>query len=368
MNPCYETPTISIFNGDCLEVLQTLPDQSVNCCVTSPPYWGLRDYGVAGQLGLERTPEEYVEKMVVVFEEVRRVLRDDGTLWLNIGDSYAGSGRGRNSDGTPAPGSDKQRSNHGSQRGSILPAGLHKGIVDGEGCGRAWVPAPTGYKQKDLIGVPWMLAFALRGAGWYLRSDIIWAKPNGMPESVEDRPTRSHEYIFLLSKNRRYHYDGAAIEELASMASMARWNQNLEGQHGSLRANGGAKTNGTMKAVGGPDKQRGHSRRHDGFNDRWDAMEKLEQCAGTRQKRDVWWVSPQPFPEAHFATFPEELILPCILAGCPAGGTVLDPFFGSGTTGLVAQTNGCKAIGIELNPEYIEIAKRRLAQDVFAYA
>lgn len=211
--------------------------------------------------------------------------------------------------------------------------------------------------------MPWEVALALRTDGWYLRSDIIWAKPNGMPESVTDRPTRSHEYIFLMSKSKTYYFDYKAIEEPASMASEKRWNQNIENQHGSLRANGGRKTNGPMKAVGKPDKQRGHSRRHDGFNDRWDAMEKTEQRGGTRRKRDVWTVSPQPFPEAHFATFPEELIQPCILAGCPKGGVVFDPFMGSGTTALVAVRNGCRAVGIELNPDYIEIAKKRLAQE-----
>jgi DNA modification methylase len=211
-----------------------------------------------------------------------------------------------------------------------------------------------------------MMAFALRADGWYLRSDIVWSKPNPMPESVTDRPTKSHEYVFLLSKSERYYYDAEAIREPAEHSSIKRWMQNVDAQEGSHRANAGAKTNGTMKAVGGPrrsDKQRGHSRRHDGFNQRWDGMSKAEQAEMGRNKRTVWTVATKPFSEAHFATYPPELIEPCILAGSPPGGTVLDPFFGAGTTGLVADRLQRNCIGIELNPQYVEIAERRLKRD-----
>lgn len=329
-----------ILHGDALTVLRTqFADESVQCCVTSPPYWGLRDYGVEEQLGLEATPELYVAKMVEVFSEVRRVLKNDGTLWLNLGDSYAGSGRGNNPNG-------KQGTNKGT---SFDPE--NSGFV------------PIGLKPKDLVGIPWRVAFALQADGWYLRSDIIWSKPNPMPESVTDRPTKAHEYLFLMSKSERYYYDAAAIAEPASMSSMQRWNQDIESQIGSDRVPG--KTNGTMKAVGGPhksDKQRGHGRRHAGFNDRWDAMEKTEQCSGMRNKRTVWEISTQPYAEAHFATFPQKLIEPCILAGAPVGGLVLDPFTGSGTTLMVAQQLGRQGVGIELNAEYIALAGRRCQQ------
>lgn len=331
---------IAIYLGDVRDVLATLPDESVHCVVTSPPYYGLRDYGCAGQIGSEETPAEYLGIMVAVFEQARRVLSADGTLWLNMGDSYANDSKWGGSTG-----------------------GKHVTALHGSPIGRG--KRNTGLKAKDLIGMPWELAFALRSAGWYLRADIIWNKPNPMPESVLDRPTKAHEYLFLLSKSERYHYDADAIKEPGSWEPDASkmpdgWDTGAGG-HGSFHREGREKG-------GRADKQRGHGRRHDGFNECWDAMEKSEQCSGMRNKRDVWTVSPQPFPEAHFATFPEELIKPCILAGCPAGGTVLDPFFGSGTTGLVARANGCKCIGIELNPDYIEIAKKRLAQDVLQFS
>jgi DNA modification methylase len=282
---------------------------------------------------------------------VRRTLRDDGTLWLNLGDSYY---------------------NYRPGKGQALVKQTMAKIsqdLPTECVRRA--NKVEGLKKKDLIGIPWMVAFALHADGWYLRSDVIWSKPNPMPESVTDRPTKSHEYIFLLSKSERYHYDYEAIREPAEHSSIKRWMQNIDAQEGSYRANGGAKTNGTMKAVSGPrrsDKQRGHSRRHAGFNDRWDAMTKDEQAAMGRNKRSVWTVATKPFSEAHFATYPPELIEPCILAGCPQGGTVLDPFFGAGTTGLVADRFGRHCIGIELNPEYVEIAKRRLIKDAGMFA
>lgn len=367
-----------------------LADKSVNCCVTSPPYWGLRDYGVPGQIGLERTPEEYVAAMLEVFREVRRVLRDDGTLWLNMGDSYAGSAQGWGHDGQYS--GPKQSTNRGSLN-------QPKRIDDTVGFERPtnYISSrqPNGLKPKDLVGIPWMLAFALRTDGWYLRSDIIWSKPNPMPESVTDRPTKAHEYIFLLSKSGRYYYDQEAILEPASENTHMRLSQNLALQIGSHRANGGGKTNGPMKAVGRKaagtprndgDRWNGNNgrgfrskqdetgnRRYTGFNERWKVKHNASFDASVclpvteRNKRTVWTVNAQGFAEAHFATFPEDLIKPCILAGCPAGGTVLDPFAGSGTTLLVARNLQCKGIGLELNPAYIEIAKRRLSQEVMEF-
>lgn len=319
-----------IYIGDCLEILPTLPDGSVDCCITSPPYYALRDYGtgkwiggdpncphkrlshfseksttgqsrkdlvgvIGGiykqvcplcgairedkQIGLEETPEEYIEKLTSVFREVRRVLKEDGTLWINIGDTYWQNG-------------DEEK-----------------------------------YKNKDLIGVPWLLAFSLRNDGWYLRQDIIWHKPNPMPESVKDRCTKSHEYIFLFSKSPRYYFDYLAIQE---------------------------------EAVSKDDKRNGKGRiayeekRSDsGYN------EGFAIVSDTRNKRDVWTVSTQSIKDTHFATFPEKLIEPCLLAGCRPGGIVLDPFFGSGTTGRVAERLGRDYIGIELNPDYVEISKKR---------
>jgi DNA modification methylase len=335
--------TVTIRHGDCREVLQTLPDQSVHCCVTSPPYFGLRDYGVAGQIGLELSPELFVEQMVTVFRDVRRVLRDEGTLWLNLGDTYSGGGNG---------GGGSYASERANWR--IVPPRAGQRMAVGE-C-----------KPKDLVGIPWLVAFALRADGWYLRQDIIWSKPNPMPESVQDRCTKSHEYLFMLSKSRQYHYDIEAIKEPMSLSSVSRLSQDVEGQVGSNRVPG--KTNGSMKAVGKVDKQRGHGRRHAGFNERWDAMEKAEQCSGTRNKRSVWTIATQPFKEAHFATFPPDLVEPCIKAGCPAGGVVLDPFGGAGTTGLVADRLGRDAILIELNPEYAAIADRRIRGDAGMFA
>ncbi len=342
--------TIRILQGDCRDVLKALPDESVDCVVTSPPYFGLRDYGVDGQIGLEQTPDAYVAEMVTVFREVRRVLRDDGTVWLNLGDSYNNRTKVRSSSHQPAlNGFSDDNWAERAERG-----GVRMSRNDGD------------LKEKDLIGIPWMVAFALRADGWYLRQDIIWSKPNPMPESVQDRCTKAHEYIFMLTKSARYYYDIEAIKEPMSISSVARLSQDIEGQAGSDRVPG--KTNGAMKAVGKIDKQRGHSRRHAGFNDRWDAMEKAEQCSGLRNKRSVWEVATQPFSEAHFATFPPALIEPCIKAGCPAGGTVLDPFGGAGTTGLVADRLQRNAILIELNPAYVDIARNRLANDAGMFA
>lgn len=355
-----------IIQGNALAVLEKMPDESVHCCVTSPPYWGLRDYGVepvewldgwVGQYGLEPTPEMYASHTVLIFREVRRVLRKDGTLWLNLGDSYAGSCKGMNADGTQSALSEKQASNKGTVGNGTL---VTKNI--------------PGLKSKDLCGIPWRVAFALQADGWYLRQDIIWHKPNPMPESVRDRCTKAHEYIFMLSKSARYYYDADAIREPSTRSSIARLSQNIELQTGYDRIPG--KTNGKMKAVGTitrkelpetqsrlgayRDKQRGHGRRHAGFNARWDLMTHEEQCSLMRNKRSVWTIATRPFKEAHFATFPPDLITPCILAGCPEGGIVLDPFIGAGTTALVAMQSGRKFIGIELNAEYIAISNRRI--------
>lgn len=333
--------TIRILVGDCRDRLRQLSAESIHCCVTSPPYFGLRDYGNRQQIGREATPQEYVSALVEVFREVRRVLRPDGTLWLNLGDSYAGSGRGKGSAGS------RQRTNQGSlveptNRGSTLAAGLHESARRGGAIGRAWVPVPAGLKNKDLIGIPWLVAFALRADGWYLRQDVIWNKPNAMPESVTDRCTRSHEYVFLLSKSRRYAYDAEAIKEPCTsgpsdIRKMLESRERIGGKHKHLvdvLSRASAATNiGRKRAVGSP--------------------------LG-RNRRSVWTVANQPFRGAHFATFPPALVEPCIKAGCPADGWVLDPFGGAGTTGLVAHELGRNAILIELNRRYAHLARNRI--------
>lgn len=337
-----------ILVGDCLELLRQMPDQSVHCCITSPPYYGLRDYGVDGQLGLEQTPAEFVSALVAVFREVRRVLRDDGTLWLNLGDSYAGTGK----------------SGGGVQGERWDACGAD---TDGPKGGK-WMPPPAGLKQKDLIGIPWRVALALQADGWFLRQDIIWSKPNPMPESVRDRCTKAHEYLFLLSKSPRYYYDHEAIKEPAAPSSIARWQQDIESQAGSERAQG--KTNGAMKAVGGPRAkrdsfQRDGSKREQAIPGQSKGTHRPDREEGTwdtatRNKRSVWTVATRGFPGAHFATFPPDLIRPCILAGCPPGGLVLDPFGGAGTTSLVAMQEGRRSIMLELNSDYADIATARL--------
>lgn len=355
----------TIIQGDALAVLKTLPDQSVNMCVTSPPYYALRDYGttswiggdpncdhkgapirtrenvnqhtgtgndvknsvtdapvkqvcpkcgavrVDDQIGLEETPEQYIERLVAVFHEVKRVLRNDGTLWVNIGDSYSGSGKG----GANYPDSvvdSKQATNKGSL---IAPLPVN---------------TPAGTKPKDLIGIPWMLAFALRSDGWYLRQDIIWQKPNPMPESVTDRCTKSHEYIFLLSKSAKYYYDADAIKEP------------------TITKDANLRDRDTTKLNNCPGRTRMGGLTHNDYD--------------YRNKRDVWSVSTVPYAGAHFATFPEKLIEPCILAGTSKnGGVVLDCFSGAGTTGVVCARLGRKYIGIELNPEYVKLSEDRIA-------
>lgn len=320
---------IEILQGDWTEVLRSLPEKSVHCCVTSPPYWGLRDYCVEGQLGLEPTLEEYVAKMVDGFREVRRVLRDDGTLWLNLGDSYSHSKpKQKQGDWTNTQGRLNWSNNQSHSVAGLLP--------------------------KNLVGIPWRVAFALQADGWYLRSDIIWHKPNPMPESVTDRPTKAHEYIFLLSKSERYYYDQDAILEQCSLNTHARLSQDVQNQIGSARANGGTRSDRPMKAVG----RKFDSGSGNKNNPNFDAA--LAIMPEKRNKRTVWTVATKSYSGAHFATYPPELIEPCILAGCPEGGTVLDPFVGSGTTLEIAETLYRNSIGIELNPDYIRLANKRV--------
>ena len=311
--------TVQILVGDVREKLATLPDRSVRCCVTSPPYWGLRDYGVAGQLGLEATPAAYVAAMVEVFRDVRQVLTDDGTLWLNLGDSYSSM---RDSKVSP----DSLREGDGTA--------VHTGANNRN-------PAAlrsAGLKHKDLVGIPWRVAFALQEDGWYLRSDIIWSKPNPMPESVTDRPTKAHEYVFLLSKSARYFYDADAIREEAS------WTRENNPAWQIQRAETNAK------------KGAGNRNAADGGFTQWDSSQ-------GRNCRTVWAIATAPFKEAHFATFPPELPRRCILAGSAVGDTVLDPFGGAGTTGLVADRLGRNVVLIELNPLYAAMAERRIHND-----
>jgi DNA modification methylase len=382
--------TVSILVGDCRELLKGLPDESVHCVVTSPPYWGLRDYGTAkweggdtgcdhrqqlggeggasakqntsagtqtiayrdncgkcgarridAQLGLEPTPQAYVENMVAVFREVRRVLRDDGTLWLNLGDSYNSIGH------------KKSGSGYGS-------TGLAGGIAQEHHPLRRENTAP-GLKHKDLVGIPWRVAFALQADGWYLRQDIIWAKPNPMPESVRDRCTKAHEYLFLLAKSEQYFYDAEAIKEPVSDKTHARrkivpagWAVG-EGAHTAV-AHQTAKNHRKVAEPGSGVKN----------NSSMDAA--LAVMPDNRNKRSVWTVPSAPFPEAHFATFPPALIEPCILAGSPPRGVVLDPFGGAGTTGLVADRLQRDAIIMELNPEYVKMATARITGDAPLFA
>jgi len=311
----WEQDGVTIVTGDCREVLPLLPAESINCCVTSPPYWGLRDYGNERQIGTERTAQEFVDGLVAVFAAVRRVLRDDGTLWLNLGDTYNAFNAAAGPGGWPGQ---ERRANARPK----LESGF--GLRD------------KGLKEKDLIGVPWRVALALQADGWFLRSDIIWHKTNPMPESVKDRPTKSHEYLFLLAKTETYYYDYEAVledgEGNGSGNKAKRWGNN----HTTERSEG-----------------TGAVERHSSIP--WEGRP-------TRNRRTVWTVPTKPYNGAHFATFPPELIEPCIMAGCPEGGTVLDPFLGSGTTAEVAQRNGCRCVGIELNADYVEIAKARFRQ------
>lgn len=316
--------TCRVLIGDCIGSMRLMQDQSVHCCVTSPPYYGLRDYGVDGQIGLEQTPEQFIQKLVEVFHEVKRVLRDDGVLWVNIGDSYAGSWK------------------HGSS---------------------------DEWKSKDLMGIPWMLAFALRADGWYLRQDIIWNKPNAMPESVRDRCTKAHEYVFLLSKSPRYFYDHEAIKEPANLTGKGNANTFRGGAYvndGTFNnSEGGNRTvSGNTRAKRDSFKREGSKREQTTPNQSY-GTHRSERDESTwdislKNKRSVWTVATKGYKAAHFATFPPELIEPCILAGCPEGGVVFDPFGGSGTTAGVAIKHGRNAVLCELNAEYAELIPARI--------
>lgn len=402
--------TVSILEGDCLETMKTLPDCSVQCVVTSPPYYGLRDYGTARwkggdtscdhtisgwndnmkplidrperdgtkrqaclkcdalridqQIGLEETPEAYVENLVAVFREVKRVLKDDGTLWLNLGDSYWGSQQNGGDQTKRVGGGIKQLQRQQEENKNVR------------------VTIPSGCKPKDMMGIPWMVAFALRADGWYLRSDIIWHKPNPMPESVRDRPTKSHEHIFLLTKSARYYYNAEAIYEPAAYDGRkdTRMKGGLKYQNGFAPANVSHQSMAlkgherwSKKIVGRTEKKMtgtnygGNGSGLSGHSGYYDANGNLrthvfEDGIPARNKRDVWTVTTKPYKEAHFATFPPDLIEPCILAGSREGDTVLDPFNGSGTTGVVAVKYQRHYIGCELNPKYIELTNRRLSQ------
>jgi len=321
LKPYYHSQGVTIYHGDSRQVLENLPDESVHCVVTSPPYWGLRDYGHDGQMGLEETPEEFLAGMVELFGQVRRVLRTDGTCWINMGDSYANPSSGGGgavdvrTDGRKTTPGDKVRGRKAAV--NTMAAGL---------------------KQKDLCGIPWRLALALQADGWWLRQDIIWHKPNPMPESCTDRCTKAHEYLFLMTKRPRYFYDADAIREKPA-------------------------TGGLLQ---GGDGESWHDHENDAvLGDRRDATHNGKFCGvGGRNKRTVWTIPTQPYREAHFATFPPALVEPCIKAGCPEGGTVLDPFMGSGTAGQVAVRHSCEFIGIELSEEYIQLALGRFKQQV----
>ena len=306
-----------IINRDALYALRELPSESVNCCVTSPPYYGLRDYGLDAQIGREDTPEHYIGRLVEVFRELRRVLKDDGTFWLNIADIYCGTG------------------NKGSYTDPKNPKGRNGQAV-------SIASTAAGCKQKDLIGIPWLLAFALRSDGWYLRSDIIWLKENPMPESCRDRPSRCYEHIFLLTKSKKYYYDAAAIAEPIAPGTAARYRQGRGAGHKyAEEVPGQGKVQGINKTRSG------------GYYD--DAL-----MPTTRNKRDVWLINTVPYKGGHFAAYPPKLAETCILAGCPKGGIVIDPFFGSGTTGLAAKNLDRHYIGIELNTEYCALAGARI--------
>lgn len=379
--------------GDCRETLKTLPAESVNCVVTSPPYFGLRDYGVDGQIGLESSPAAFIAAMLPVFAEVWRVLRKDGTLWLNMGDSYAGSWGAQSRPQGKTVAMAGRSVSHARAIAGARKVRNNTGTI-----GKEW-----NLKPKDIMGMPWRLAFALQDAGWYLRQDIIWSKPNPMPESTRDRCTKAHEYLFLLSKSRRYYFDQKAICEPTSPNTHARLSQSTRDQIGSDRAHGGTKT---MKAVGRLDwktpagwdtEPNAHGTIHKGgrngaaerkvypgtgvgFGRGYDQTPKprvknnasfdasMAMMFDTRNKRSVWEIPTAPFKEAHFATYPPALVIPCVLAGSPEGGIVLDPFGGSGTTAGVANALGRDAILCELSPEYAKMVPRRVQQIVANYA
>jgi DNA modification methylase len=316
--------TWTILQGSCIDTLPTLLAESAQCCVTSPPYWGLRDYGHPGQLGLEKTPQEYVENMVRVFREVRRVLRNDGVLWLNLGDSYAAASNG--------PQGAENEDRWGKGRLS------HKRKCEFSG---RRVKSLGGLKPKDLVGIPWRVAFALQQDGWWLRSDCIWSKPNPMPESVTDRPTKAHEYVFMLSKSERYYFGQDEVREANDPANVDHHDRYCSRPNASSRGPNKDRNDGGGTHQGGV-----------GYNPLG------------RNIRTVWQIATEPCKEAHFAVMPRALARRCILAGCPVGGTVLDPFGGAGTVAVEATALGRNAVICELNPAYVEIARRRVAAEV----
>lgn len=334
-----------IYNEDCLETMRRMPNDFVNCVVTSPPYWKLRDYGVDGQIGLEETPELYVEKMVNIFQEVKRILKKDGTVWLNLGDSYNGAGENRQGKGSNVYKiGNYEKGNHGLKRKK------HNGL-----------------KSKDLVGIPWRVAFALQATGWYLRSDIIWHKPSSMPESVKDRPTKNHEYIFLLTKAIKYFYDYKAILEKAAYDgrkdTIFKGSLKYENSGQTCARAGGERWSNKIYPSG--ENQTIQKLGHSGYirNDGKEVVHRNNDGIPARNKRTVWTVNPKPFNDAHFAVFPPDLIVDCIKAGCPKDGIVYDPFGGSGTTDEVALRLDRKYILSELKPEYVEIAQRRINSD-----
>lgn len=360
MTVAFKTGHVVVHLGDALAVLRSMPSDSVDCIVSSPPYFALRDYGVAGQLGLEPTPQAWCAALVDVFREARRVLRPTGTAWINVGDSYVASPKGPGGDdkstltpsgvryqrsATPGPGRTGGNAKRGQDRSDLGATANRRGRLGT-------------IKPKDLIGAPWMLALALRDDGWYLRQEIIWHKPDAFPESVRDRPTRAHEQVFLLSKSRTYYYDADAISEPVSESTHARVSQNVAAQVGSWRANGGSKTNGPMKAVVKAPKMTVPGQ---GIRNNESFSNALSMPVTRRNARTVWSIQTAGYAEAHFAVFAPDLPRRCILAGCPPDGTVLDPFAGSGTTLAVARELGRSAVGIELNPEYVPLIERRVA-------
>jgi DNA modification methylase len=344
---------IKIIQGNCVDKIKELENNSIDCVVSSPPYFGLRDYGVDEQFGLEKTYQDYLANTVKVFETFRPKLKDTATIWWNVGDTYSNYKDCKSIGQTLAKGTSREKAHE---------------ITKGKSHTRdSKLLKKSGLKDKDLMMIPNRVAIALQDAGWYIRSEIIWHKPNPMPESVRDRPTSCHEKIWLITKSKKYYYDHEAIKEpITDTTAIRLLQKNIDNQKGSLRGNGGMKSNGNMKAVGRKkfDKNMGGSNTsfvdHSGYK----KADGSYMINPTRNKRNVWTITTKPFRDAHFATFPKDLIEPCIKAGCPENGTVLDPFGGSGTTGIVAALNNRNAILIELNQDYIDIANRRINKEV----
>lgn len=347
MKPYYEHAGITIYHGDCREVLPSLEGGSVNCCVTSPPYWGLRDYGNTDQVGLEPTPERYTEILALIFSDVLCCLRSDGVMFLNIGDVYHNGDKGGYARSRVTATDSLQASNLGANFIGAPNRNPHPSL-----------------KPKDLVGVPWMVAFALRSSGWWLRSEIIWRKLAPMPESVLDRPTRGHEQVFLMTKGERYFYNWQEARDPLKASSVARLGQDVESQEGSVRANGGAKTNGNMKAA-----RFGGAQKHEKSQTRLASGNEWKQDPEDGANwRDVWDIGHDGYDGDHNAVMPSELANRCIRAGTQQGHIVLDPFMGTGTTIERARAHFCRAIGIEIEEKYCEIAAKRLSQEVFEFS